>query len=1107
MRRRSHQRHPVFQDARHRRARVLKILASLSAFTLLTWMTAFATGVYYIDILPENAKLERIRQGMATVEAPAAAGPAPVCVGEPLAADDLLAAGAGAPVSAYLRVAAPGALTAISRHCRDVDGVLAEWLRIDAATQATEWLGETEPAVALAEVRQNASRIGIELVAVLDFPDPEAGEVAVLDQPAARARIAAELAARTAGGAYSGACLYPTGGPYRDLGGLRALLAEVRAALPDGMTSCLVTDADGALWRDAGLVASVDSVVLRAFRSPGPDTPPGPLAPQAWFEALLADALAAVGPDKLRLALGSLAYRWTDGVPDPAPLSFAEAMRLAGRHRAVIETDPVALNTRIAFADETGRRSEIWALDAVSIHNQVLALDGQAVAGLALWGVGQEDPAAWALLRRGAPVPPVSAIESVSFADQVVYLGDGPFRRVAEGAAPGQRRFFRDAATGLITGQAWVALPSPATVERYGARTDRTVALTFDDGPDPAFTADILDILRRSGAAATFFVVGGNMARHPALVRRMVAEGHEVGSHTFFHPEGDDLGLIRAQIELNAFQRLLAGVTGRTTYLFRTPYGRSEGPATAAEASQQALYEDEGYVVAGADVVPRDWEGMTAADIAGYVLAEIRDDRGQVIILHDAGGDRSATVAALPLIIEGLRDRGFRFVPLSAFLGLTRDEVMPVAADPLTPLDRASFAAAAGLGHALVWVFWIAVVAGAARSSLVLVLALLRRGHAARLTDPSPGVTVAIPAFNEELVITEAVGAALASGYPGLRVIVVDDGSTDDTAGAVLRGYGQDRRVRLVRQKNGGKWSALNAALAMTGTEIIVAVDADTLLDPGAVAALAGHFADPRIGAVAGNVKVANRRGLLARFQALEYITAQNIDRRAAERLNAIMVVPGAIGAWRTEALRKVGGYSPDTITEDADLTVSVLRAGYRVAFEERALSLTDAPDTLTAFMKQRLRWSFGMMQTAWKHRRAARTARGVGLFSLPDLWLTGIAMALLAPLADAVLLVAIAGAAMDAFQGQPPAPGDRRLAMILGWAILPLLDLAVALTAFRFERGERLSLLLLLPLQRVLYRPLLYITVYRAVAHALAGRIAAWGKLARSGSVGTAAR
>ena len=151
MRRRSHQRHPVFQDARHRRARVLKILASLSAFTLLTWMTAFATGVYYIDILPENAKLERIRQGMATVEAPAAAGPAPVCVGEPLAADDLLAAGAGAPVSAYLRVAAPGALTAISRHCRDVDGVLAEWLRIDAATQATEWLGETEPAAALAE--------------------------------------------------------------------------------------------------------------------------------------------------------------------------------------------------------------------------------------------------------------------------------------------------------------------------------------------------------------------------------------------------------------------------------------------------------------------------------------------------------------------------------------------------------------------------------------------------------------------------------------------------------------------------------------------------------------------------------------------------------------------------------------------------------------------------------------------------------------------------------------------------------------------------------------------------------------------------------------------
>ncbi|MCT8329531.1 glycosyltransferase [Acidimangrovimonas sediminis] len=1107
MRRRSHQRHPVFQDARHRRARVLKILATLSAFTLLTWVTAFATGIYYIDILPENAKLDHIRLGTATVEAPAAPGPAPECVGDPLAATDLLAAGARAPVSAYLRVVPPGALTALAGHCQDIDGVLAEWLRIDAATQTAEWLGETEPAAALSEVRQNAPDIGIELVAVLAFPAVDDGGTAVLDQPAARARIATELAARVAGGAYAGACLYPAPGQYRDLTGLRALLAEVGKALPDGVTSCLVTDADGTLWRDAGLVAAVDTLVLRGFSPPGPDTPPGPLAPQAWFEALLADALAAVGPDKLRLALGSLAYRWTDGVPDPAPLSFAEAMRLAHQHQAVIETDPATLNTRIAFTDADGRRSEIWALDAVSIHNQLQALGGQALAGIALWGVGQEDPGVWTLLRRAPALPPVSAIETVSFADQVVYAGDGPFRRIAETAAPGQRRFFHDPATGLITGQAWDILPRPVTVERYGARTDRTVALTFDDGPDPVFTADILDILHRSGVPATFFVVGGNMAGNPDIVRRMVAEGHEVGSHTFLHPEGEDLWLIRAQIELNAFQRLLAGVTGRTTYLFRTPYGRSEGPVTEAEATQQAIYETEGYVVAGADVVPRDWEGMTAGEIAGYVLAEVRDDRGQVIILHDAGGDRSSTVAALPLIIDGLRERGFRFVPLSAFLGLTRDEVMPIAADPLTPLDRASFATAAGIGHALVWVFWVAVVVGAARSSLVLLLALLRRRHPARLSDPPPGVTVAIPAYNEELVIAEAVGAALASGYPGLRVIVVDDGSTDDTAGAVLRGYGQDRRVRLIRQKNGGKWSALNAALAVAETEIIVAVDADTLLDAGAVAALAAHFADPRIGAVAGNVKVANRRGLLPRFQALEYITAQNIDRRAAERLNAIMVVPGAIGAWRTAALRKVGGYSPDTITEDADLTVSVLRAGYRVAFEERALSLTDAPETLPAFMKQRLRWSFGMMQTAWKHRRAARTARGVGLFTLPDLWLTGIGMGLLAPLADAVLIAAIAGAALDALQGQPPAPGDGRLAMILGWAILPLLDLAVALTAFRFERRERLSLLLLLPVQRVLYRPLLYITVYRAVGHALAGRIAAWGKLARSGGVGTTAR
>jgi peptidoglycan/xylan/chitin deacetylase (PgdA/CDA1 family) len=1113
MRKRSHKRHPVFLDTRQRHARRLRFVVALSGFALLAWLTTFALGVYSIDILPESERLDLIRRGSVADDGHRIAGTAvaqPDCAGQPIAATDLLPGAARSRTSAYLRAWPDGALEALAHHCSGLDGVLAEWLSVDAGTQTVEWLNEAGSGEALERLGRAQPGLAVEVVARLHLPPSDAGD-AVLKHPEARARIIAGLTSKVADGTYTGLCLYPDRFDLGDLEGLRALVRDLRAALPEGVRTCIVTEAEGALWRDAGLVEAVDSVLLRAFREPGPGARPGPLAPQDWFEALLDDAFAAVGPEKLRLALGSFGYLWTEGDSAPVAVSFAEALRLAARHGGTVALDTAALNTHVTFTDAGGRKAEIWLLDVASLHNEILALAGRYLSGVVLWAAGFEDPGAWLLVQRGGVAPPAAALETVAFPDYVGYEGEGPFRRVTEAAVTGHRRLFRDPATGRITGMIYDPMPRPATVERFGHRDEKIVALTFDDGPDAGYTAEILDRLRQSGVPGTFFLIGSNMVSNPGVVRRMVDEGHEVGSHTFFHPEEIATGAGRSRLELNAVQRLLASVTGRTTYLFRTPYGRSEGPLTAAEAAQQAAFEREGYVVAGADIVPRDWEGMTASQIADYVMGELRGDGGQVVILHDAGGDRSATVAAVPILIDRLRAAGYRLVPLSDFLGLTRDEVMPPAADRLTPLDRASFAAVAGLGRALVWVFWAAVGYGVARSLFVLSLALLRRHHPAG-TPAAPGsataerVTVLIPAFNEELVIADAIAAALASDHPGISVIVVDDGSTDGTAAVVTRTFGDDPRVRLVRQANRGKWSALNTAYGEVETGVVVAVDADTILHPGAVTALLGHFADPRVGAVAGNVKVANRHGLLPRLQALEYITAQNIDRRAAESLNAIMVVPGSIGAWRTEAVRKVGFYSPDTITEDADLTLSILRAGYRVVFEERALSFTDAPDTLSGFMRQRLRWTFGMMQTAWKHRRAAKTARGAGLFSIPDLWLTGIIMGLMAPLADAVLAGVLARGALGLLQGQPPGGGDATAAMIAGWAILPALDLVVALTAFGFERGESLRLLLLVPFQRLFYRQLLWITVYRAVGHALAGRIAGWGKLVRLGSIGRTA-
>lgn len=1104
-RKRSHKRHPVFHDSLHRRARRLKIVATLAGMLCLVWLTTVALGIYFIDILPENERLDLIRRGaVATNDAvePYHAPAAAECTGEPVGTADLLPGADLVSKSAYLRVWPDWSLQTLTRYCGGLDSVLAEWLTIDPASQTVNWLGDMGTDTALRDLKRASPAVNLELVALLPLPAPDTKGVSALDHSDARARIVSALVSEVEGGAYPGICVYPQQAGPGNLGSLRALLGALKVALPPGVTSCLVTEAESALWRDAGLVDAVDTVLLQAFRYPESGAPPGPLAPQGWFETLLADAIVAVGPEKLRLALGSFAYMWTDGDPEPVSLPFSEAMRLVARQESAIALEAGSLNTRATFTTDDGRAVEIWLLDAASLYNQLIVLAREPAAGAVLWSVGLEDPGAWPLILHGTQAPQVGALETIALPDYVGYVGEGPFRRVVLSAVTGQRRFFRDPATGLINGEIYDRVPYPATVERYGGINSKVVALTFDDGPDPNYTEAILDVLKEKNVPATFFVIGTNMVKHPDIVRRMVGEGHEVGSHTFFHPEDDEMGSVRSQVELNSLQRLLASVTGRTTYLFRTPYGRSEGPLTEGEARRQRVFEEEGYLVVGADIVPRDWEGMSATEIADYVMAQKKTGAGEVIVMHDAGGDRSATVAAVPMLIDRLRAEGYRFVPLSDFLGLSRDELMPLATDRFTPLDRASFVTATALGLLLVWIFWGAVVYGVARSLVVLFLALFRRRHPVRLLEPPPSVAIAIPAFNEELVIADGIAAALASDYPDIRVIVIDDGSTDGTAAAVERAFGDDPRVRLIRQENGGKCSALNAAYAEIDTAVVVAVDADTILHPDAVRMLLGHFADPRVGAVAGNVKVGNRRGLLPRLQALEYITAQNIDRRAAERLNAMLVVPGAIGAWRTEAVRKVGLYSPDTITEDADLTVAIQRAGYRIVFEERAFSITDAPETLSAFMKQRLRWSFGMMQTAWKHRRAAKTARGVGFFSIPDLWVTGIMLGLLAPLADAVFLGVLVNTVPSLVQGLPLTNGDASLTMIAGWVTLPVLDVVVVLMAFGFERRESLSLVLIVPFQRLIYRPLLYCTVYRAVGHALAGRIADWGKLIRLGSI-----
>jgi cellulose synthase/poly-beta-1,6-N-acetylglucosamine synthase-like glycosyltransferase len=402
----------------------------------------------------------------------------------------------------------------------------------------------------------------------------------------------------------------------------------------------------------------------------------------------------------------------------------------------------------------------------------------------------------------------------------------------------------------------------------------------------------------------------------------------------------------------------------------------------------------------------------------------------------------------------------------------------------------------------------IAIALGIARAVALTVFARLdarrRRASPPPAIDASRFVSVLIPAFNEAKVIAATVARVLESAEVAIEVIVIDDGSKDGTGDIVAAAFGNDARVRLLRLANGGKARALNAGLEHARGEIVIALDADTQFEPLTIARLARWFADPAVGAVAGNAKVGNRVNLVTRWQALEYVTAQNLERRALAWFDAITVVPGAVGAWRMAALAHCGGYPADTLAEDQDLTIAVQRAGWKVLYDQDAIAWTEAPQTFAGLMQQRYRWAFGTLQCLWKHRAILRTGqpRGLARVGLPQAWLFQIGFGLLSPLIDLALLVSMVTTALSLWEHGAAASTAELMRLGSYWLVFSAIDLLAAWTAFRLEPAEDRRLLWLLLPQRFGYRQMMYYVVVRAVGAALQGPRVGWGKLDRTASV-----
>jgi cellulose synthase/poly-beta-1,6-N-acetylglucosamine synthase-like glycosyltransferase/spore germination protein YaaH/peptidoglycan/xylan/chitin deacetylase (PgdA/CDA1 family) len=854
-----------------------------------------------------------------------------------------------------------------------------------------------------------------------------------------------------------------------------------------------------------------DAVVVMNYDQHWPAAEPGPIASQEWFMDNLQELLKVIPAQKIVVGVANYGYDWQEpdkkSHPPAKDLSVQEALLHAYESEAQVELDPASLNPHYSYSDDSDRVHQVWFLDAVTAYNQMRAAERLGVQGTALWRLGSSDSTIWKIWDATRPDDAIrEKLKDVPPGPDLILEGNGDIWKIADKPKRGVRSFTYDPATDLITAEKYDSYPLSYEIDQLGA-VPKKLAITFDDGPDPRWTPKILDILKEKNVPAAFFVIGEEASKSPGILKREYAEGHSIGNHTYTHPVLDEISPTQLRWELNITQRLIESTLGVKSILFRPPYGIDHQPEYAEEVAQLPVAQDMGYMIVGQKIDPHDWrqpygKQMPAQEIIDAVMRQASS--GNIILFHDGGGDRSQTLVALPVIIDQLRAQGYQFVPVPELVNKTRAEVMV----PLTGQEWLQAKADGfifGLYHwfslGIGWVFVLGIVLVSGRALVIGILALIEkmRPDHDQPPDPLPGVTVLIPAHNEESVIVQTVTSVLASDYPTMHVIVVNDGSTDDTGMLLDSHFGDEARVQIITQVNRGKAAALNNAMGHAQTEIVVTIDADTEIEPDAIRQLVRHFSDPQIGAVAGNVKVGNRSRWLTRWQALEYITSQNMEKRAFDLLNCITVVPGALGAWRKQAIEAAGGITADTVAEDADLTVAIRRLGWRVSYEERAIAWTEAPETAGVLVRQRFRWTFGTLQSFWKHRDTLfRTKYGtLGWIALPNIFVFQLVLPLVSPLIDllffgSVLIWALMQLHISWMPQMAFVTANLQRSMLFFLGFL-LIDVLTCVVAFALERDEDWTLLIPVLMQRFYYRQLMYVVLFRSVKEAVRGRPVGW--------------
>jgi cellulose synthase/poly-beta-1,6-N-acetylglucosamine synthase-like glycosyltransferase/peptidoglycan/xylan/chitin deacetylase (PgdA/CDA1 family)/spore germination protein YaaH len=902
--------------------------------------------------------------------------------------------------------------------------------------------------------------------------------------------------------------------------------------------STLVSASDDSLKR---IAANSDGIVLMNYDQHEIESQPGPIASQDWFVANLKRVLTVVPKEKLICAVGNYGYDWTLSIPNAKArkhhqqpvvvntdvLQVSDAWQRASDAEAELSLDPGTLNPHFEYIDEdNNQRHVVWFLDGVTMLNQMRAARSLGLQTFALWRLGEEDSSLWSIWDKPSNPDSLKDLGRVQPSHDVDNEGDGDIIRITGLPQPGKRSVEVDTnepdeRRRLILNEHMDVYPRTYVIEQYGYHPNQ-VAISFDDGPDPKWTPKILDILRDKGVKGTFMLIGAEAQNNIGLMRRVVREGHEIGNHTWTHPDISEISSRQLDLELKFSERLFASKLGIQPLYFRPPYDIDEQPDTDDQAAPVYRIQQDGYTIVGTKIDTNDWNEhprKSPAEITQSVLDQLEamktkpQFRGSIILLHDGGGDRSATVAALPVLIDALRAHGYTIVPVCSLMGKTTSQVMPKISFPqrLRALpDSIAFSSLAVIGEFIMLAFFLGDILMSARLLLVGLFAVIERFRAPHATASpgfNPRVAVLIPAFNEEKVIVRTVRSVLNSDYANLHVIVIDDGSTDHTFDVACKAYAAeiaDGRVQVLSKKNEGKAAALNFALDRMTEEFYVGIDADTVIAADAISKLIPHFEDPLIGAVAGNAKVGNRVNLWTRWQALEYITSQNFERRALDLFNVVTVVPGAIGAWRTGPVKAAGGYPINTVAEDADLTMNLLEQQLKVVYEDRALAFTEAPIDARGLMRQRFRWSFGILQAVWKHRAAFVRNKAMGYFALPNILIFQMLLPLVSPFIDLMFLAGVVHYFLDRYYhplSASPADFYKLLVFFLAFMIIDFVTSAVAFSLERRHPANKGDFWLLFHiwLQRFAYRQLFSIVLFKTLKRAIDGKPFNWEKLERT--------